>query len=64
VEYIHDGITPPKTDGRGPVGYSHIVLVKINNDTYIEVKNTSYVVQTTVNNDVIFNQMISTLQIK
>ncbi len=64
VEYIHDGITPPKTDGRGPVGYSHIVLVKINNDTYIEVKNTSYVVQTTVNNDKIFNQMLSTLKIK
>ncbi len=64
VEYIHDGITPPKTDGRGPIGYSRILLVKVNNDTFIELKNSSYEVQTTKNNDEIFNQMISTLQIK
>jgi len=64
VEYINDGVTPPKGDlGRGPVGYSHVILIKKNSEQFLELINTSMEVEKTKQRDPIFNQMVSTLQI-
>lgn len=62
VEYIHDGITPPKGNlGRGPVGYSHVILIKKNDSEFLELRNTSMEVEETKLRDEIFNKMVDAL---
>lgn len=63
VEYIRDGLTPPKSDlGRGPIGYEHHVLIKKNDQEFIDLINQSMNVEKTKQRDLIFNEMVSTLK--
>jgi len=65
VEYIEDGITLATNEtGRGPMGYSHIILVKKNNQGYIWLINTSMEVSKTKQRDAIFNRIVSSLIFK
>jgi hypothetical protein len=65
VEYIRDGITPPKSGlGRGPIGYEHNFVVKKGNTEFIRFTNTTMEVEKTKQRDAIFNEMMSSLQFK
>jgi len=65
VEYIRDGITPPKSGlGRGSIGYEHNVLVKKNNQEFIDLLNDSMEVAKTQSRDPIFNEMVSSFVLK
>ncbi|MBI2329825.1 hypothetical protein HYU94_00335 [Candidatus Daviesbacteria bacterium] len=65
VEYIRDGITPPKSGlGRGPIGYEHNVLIKKNNQEFIDLLNDSMEVAKTQSRDPVFNEMVSSFVLK
>lgn len=65
VEYIRDGLTPPKSGlGRGPIGYEHHVLIKKSEQEFIDLINQNMDVEKTKQRDVIFNEMITSFSIR
>lgn len=65
VEYIRDGLTPPKSGlGRGPIGYEHHVLIKKSDKDYIDLINQTMEVGKTKQRDPIFNEMVSSLSLQ
>lgn len=66
VEYIRDGLTLQGNSGlgRGLIGYEHHLLIKKNNQEFIDFINQNMEVEKTKQRDVIFNKMISSLSIR
>lgn len=64
VEYIHDGVTVPMGDlGRGPIGYSHILLIKIAENKYLQIANNSMDPEITKQRDSQFAEIVKSLDI-
>lgn len=62
VEYVRDGISLPATQGRGPIGYEHHVLIKKNDQEFIDLVNQSMSIEKTKQRDLIFDQILSTFK--
>ncbi|GEM_PF-5298563 len=65
VEYIRDGLIPHTSGlGRGFIGYEHYILIKKNDNEFIDIANKTMSVEKTKQRDTIFNKMISSLSIR
>lgn len=63
VEYNRDGISLfNKESGRGPIGYEHNYMIKINNEKYITITSAAMDLNTLNKNEPIYQEIISLLR--